>query len=333
MDGDVLRESRQGGNGLAVLNYDADLCGNIEQALKGLQGYGIMALELIQNADDAGARKLTFNVTPQSLIVWNSAEFTTCGLESAKCLWEDTGNKRPCNFHAISHMGGRSKLHAENQTGRFGIGFVSVYQVTDTPIVRSVGTQIVLNPLTREVPATRVGMTDGTEFELPWASRQSDIRAAINASPTPPDVVSKVVTEVQGVLYSSLLFLRNLEHVDVREAGTLRLRVEIERKPNEVVLSYSPEQKTERWLVLPRQADDLIADKNLLGDYEILEKLKRSTKVSVAIALNSAPVDGLLFAYLPTQHKTGMPVHINADFFPHASRQEIVLKGEGHDQL
>lgn len=37
------------------LDYEADLCGNIEQALKALQGYGIMALELIQNADDACA--------------------------------------------------------------------------------------------------------------------------------------------------------------------------------------------------------------------------------------------------------------------------------------
>ncbi|OJU14316.1 MAG: hypothetical protein BGN85_00305 [Alphaproteobacteria bacterium 64-11] len=43
------------------LTYEADLCGNIEQALKGLQGYGIMALELIQNADDAGARTLVFD--------------------------------------------------------------------------------------------------------------------------------------------------------------------------------------------------------------------------------------------------------------------------------
>ncbi|RRH90102.1 hypothetical protein EH240_33380 [Mesorhizobium tamadayense] len=34
-----------------TLSYQADQ--NIEQTLKALQGYGIMALELIQNADDA----------------------------------------------------------------------------------------------------------------------------------------------------------------------------------------------------------------------------------------------------------------------------------------
>ena len=39
----------------ATLVYEADLLGNIQQALAGLQGFGVMALELIQNADDAGA--------------------------------------------------------------------------------------------------------------------------------------------------------------------------------------------------------------------------------------------------------------------------------------
>jgi hypothetical protein len=46
-----------------TLAYEADLLGNIQQALAGLQGFGIMALELIQNADDAGASSLLFDVT------------------------------------------------------------------------------------------------------------------------------------------------------------------------------------------------------------------------------------------------------------------------------
>ncbi len=45
-----------------TLSYEADLLGNIQQALAGLQGFGVMALELIQNADDAGADNLIFDV-------------------------------------------------------------------------------------------------------------------------------------------------------------------------------------------------------------------------------------------------------------------------------
>jgi hypothetical protein len=43
--------------------YSASLLGTIRSNLEGLQGYGVMALELIQNADDAGAEEMTFDVT------------------------------------------------------------------------------------------------------------------------------------------------------------------------------------------------------------------------------------------------------------------------------
>lgn len=318
------------------LSYEADLCGNIEQALKGLQGYGIMALELIQNADDAGAASLCFDARAEGLYVSNSEKFTSCGLTSIRCPWEKTGDLdgrgRPCNFHAISRMGSRSKIHAPEQIGRFGIGFVSVYQITDTPIVRSAGTEMRLNPLTGEALASMVEFTDGTQFELPWASGPSEIRDALNASPTPADVIQKVVDEISAVLRSSLLFLRHIERVEVRQSGTLRMAVDIERNVNSVTLTFEPDRRTERWLVLSRNASDIIAELDLLAKYETLEKLDRSRTVSVAIAVDAEPEEGLLYAYLPTQQKTGMALHVNADFFPHASRQDIVLKGEGHER-
>lgn len=319
-----------------VLSYEADLCGNIEQALKGLQGYGLMALELIQNADDAGATSLSFDVTSHGLIVRNNAEFTSCGLHSQRCPWERNGDsegrKRPCNFHAISRMGSRSKLQMTNQIGRFGIGFVSVYQITDTPIVRSAGTQVVLDPLAGEVSKSEAAITEGTVLELPWASKQTEIRDALNASPTPIDVVERLLSEVQAVLRSSLLFLRHLERVEVRKAGSIHLAVQINRSAEGITLVFSPEEKEENWLVLSRDADDIVADWDLIGKYEQLRKLNRSTQVSVAFALDDEPTHGLLYAYLPTRQKTGMPLHINGDFFPHGSRQHIVQEGEGHER-
>ncbi|MGA9796679.1 MAG: DUF3883 domain-containing protein [Rhizomicrobium sp.] len=318
------------------LTYEADLCGNIEQALKGLQGYGLMALELIQNADDAAARTLVFDARDDALVVANDATFSSCGLTESRCPWEHsgdpTGAKRPCNFHAIRRLGGRSKAHSADQIGRFGIGFVSVYQVTDTPIIRSVGIELSLNPLTGQALPRLLETNKGTEFVLPWASKPSDIRNALNASLTPPDVAARVVSEIAAILRSSLLFLRHLERVEVRQDGNARMTVNIERTSKGVALAFEPGQKTERWLVLSREADDIIAAHSLLAKYPTLEKLDRSTAVSVAIAVDGNQIDGCLYAYLPTQHKTGMPLHINADFFPHASRQEIVLKGEGHER-
>jgi len=319
-----------------TIPYRANLLGNIEQALKGLQGYGIMALELIQNADDAGSKRLFFDARDDELVVGNDGEFSSCGLEEAECPWLRTGDtaglKRPCNFHAISEMGSRSKLHAVEQIGRFGIGFVSVYQITDTPIVRSSGVELRLNPQTQEVVKSDVGPTVGTQFILPWASSQSEVRDGLNASPTPEDVADKVVAEVDLVLQGSLLFLRHVEHVELRRNGSPVVSVDIDRAGEDVILRFSPTGITQRWLVLSRQADDVLADKELFERFEALTRLERSLTVNVAVPINLEQLDGLLYAYLPTRQSMRMPIHVNADFFPHASRQAIVLEGEQHEK-
>lgn len=319
-----------------TIPYRANLLGNIEQALKGLQGYGIMALELIQNADDAGSKRLFFDARDDALVVGNDGEFSNCGLQDAECPWlqvgDESGLKRPCNFHAIAEMGSRSKLHANEQIGRFGIGFVSVYQITDTPIVRSSGVELRLNPQTQEVMRSDVNPTIGTEFILPWASSQSEVREGLNASPTPDDVADKVVTEVDLVLRSSLLFLRHVEHVEVRRNGKLVVSVDIARSGEEVKLCFSPSGETQRWLVLARQADDVVCASKLFERFDALARLERSLTVNVAVPLHLEQVDGLLYAYLPTRQSMRMPIHVNADFFPHASRQAIVLEGEQHER-
>lgn len=319
-----------------TIPYRANLLGNIEQALKGLQGYGIMALELIQNADDAGSKRLFFDVRDDALVVGNDEEFSSCGLQDAECPWlqigDASGLKRPCNFHAIAEMGSRSKLHAAEQIGRFGIGFVSVYQITDTPIVRSSGVELRLNPQTQEVIKSEIGQTIGTELILPWASSQSDVREGLNASPTPADVADKIVAEVNLVLQGSLLFLRHVEHVELCRNGNPVVSVDIARSGENVSLSFSPSGDTQHWLVLARQANDVLATSKLFERFEALKRLERSLTVNVAVPLNLEQVDGLLYAYLPTRQSMRMPIHVNADFFPHASRQAIVLEGEQHER-
>lgn len=318
------------------MRYRVNLLGAIEQALKGLQGYGIMALELIQNADDAGSKSLSIDARDEALVVCNDSSFTTCGLLDEECPWAASGDPsgliRPCNFHAIVEMASRSKVPAAEQIGRFGIGFVSVYQITDTPIIRSSGIELQLNPKTQEVTKREIVASPGSQFVLPWASTESDVRRGLNASPTPVDVADKVISEAELVLQESLLFLRHVETVELRRNGTLLARVEIDRSGENVALRFEPSGITQQWFIIARAADDVLAAKNLFKRFEALTRLDRSTKVSVAVPVNLEKVDGLLYAYLPTRQSSGMPIHINADFFPHASRQAIVLEGEQHER-
>lgn len=313
--------------------YEADLLGNIQQALAGLQGFDIMALELIQNADDAGAATMRFDVREDGLHVWNSERFSSCGLTETVCPHlADEGIARPCNFHAISRMGSRSKISVGSQIGRFGIGFVSVYQITDSPVIRSRDLQMRLDPLNSESPTHRIPEIEGTEFELAWASTQSATRNALNASPTPDDVRERVASEIRGVMDRGLFFLRRLEQVELRVDGKLVHAVSIEREENVLTITKQPEDQQERWLILSADAGERATELELQTRFPMLADLDRSTAVTIAIPLDEKPFEGLLYAYLPTEQPSRLPMHVNADFFPHPNRRAIVLTGEQHDR-
>ena len=49
--------------------YSANLLGTIRSHLEGLQGYEVMALELVQNADDAAAGSIVFEFREDALYV------------------------------------------------------------------------------------------------------------------------------------------------------------------------------------------------------------------------------------------------------------------------
>ncbi|MFC7498467.1 protein NO VEIN domain-containing protein [Enterovirga sp. GCM10030262] len=320
------------------LSYEADLCGNIEQALKALQGYGIMALELIQNADDAGATTLRIDARDEALAVTNNESFSRCSLAKKECDWstgdvEASDGRRTCNFHAITRMGGRSKLGSEDQIGRFGIGFVSVYQITDTPIVRSVGVEYTLNPREGRARRRAIAAVSGTEFILPWAFGNSPIREAIHQNVVPHDVAEKLVDAVSAILPGSVLFLRHLKRIEVCRAGQLKASVDINRTADGVDLLIGPGNAVQRWVVQSRDAQNVVEAQKLKERFPGLHDLKRSTTVSVAVPVDFDVDEGLLYAYLPTKKATGLPLHVNADFFPHASRQEIVLGSESQESF
>lgn len=318
------------------MRYTADLCGTISQSLKALQGYGIMALELIQNADDAGASHLSFDIRNDALVVRNSAEFTNCGQYGEVCDWEKTGGPsgrhKACNIHAISTMGARSKFESAEQIGRFGIGFVSVFQVTDTPIIRTGDCELILNPIAPQIEPKIVPQREDTEFELPWAKGETQVRAALDASPVPQDIADLVLSEVLDTIGSSMLFLRHLKVVEVFRNGKLAERLTIERGPKGLVLRFGVSGDTKRWLLLRTSAQPIIDTRKLLDDYPQLQNHNRSREVTLAVAIDGAPINGRLFAYLPTQQSSRLPLHLNGDFYPESSRKDIVLRGRGQER-
>ena len=109
----------------------------LAKELGDLRGKTTLAHELIQNADDAKdesgrlcTTEVRFDIKDDALIVSNDAVF------------------RKIDFDRISEVASGSKRDesGDRTTGKFGIGFISVYQVTDRPEIRSAGQVYVFRP-------------------------------------------------------------------------------------------------------------------------------------------------------------------------------------------
>jgi len=296
-------------------SYTANLLGNIRSHLAGLQGYDVMALELIQNADDAKAEEIVFDITDCGLLVRNSGQFTYCGdLNSRPCDFV-ARNNYSCDYHRIADVGSGGKLSRGENIGRFGIGFVSTYQVTDHPEIRSTGIKLTLHPEKGQWFIEPYDEPAGTSFFLPWADDpNTEARLALGVSHVSPTHVDQLANDFQSVLRKSLLFLRHVRKAEVRRNGQLLLACDLDRSEgSDLMISFRPSGEVEYWHILRADAADEV--KRLYATHPRLESLNRSTKISIGLRTDPEPLaEGMLYAFLPTEQLTGLPLHINADF-------------------
>lgn len=320
--------------------YRADLIGSIRGALAGLQGFDAMAFELIQNADDAEASFINFDVLNDRLVVENDSLFSDCGrvAEDAECQWKESGNPngghRACDFHALSTVSSANKSGEGSLIGRFGVGFVSVYQITDRPLIRSGKTELVLDPAAEGATIRSVPIAPGTRIELPWAmDPKTPLRRRLADFSLPADAADQMLHALVGAVGRTLFFLRNVKMVSVSRHGQLRERVSVERANGKLTIRRGSEKQPEEWLLLSGDASAPAAQLVAKFDGGGLER--RQKTVQIAFRCDQArPQEelGQLYAYLPTDDPSGLPCHINADFFPKQDRKTIVLAGHGPQQ-
>ena len=314
-------------------SYTANLLGNIRSHLAGLQGYDVMALELIQNADDAKAEEVVFDITSDALVVRNSGEFTYCGDLSSPCAFEAESGYS-CDYHRITDVGSGGKLLERENIGRFGIGFLSAYQVTDRPEIRSSGVKLTLVPEAGEwFIEELLDESAGTTFALPWA-RDPDTaaRRGMGLSHVTTAHIDQLVDDFRRVLQQSLLFLRHVRVAEVRREGTLLQGCDLDHgDESDLIVTFRPGGNVQQWHILRTNAAE--AAKHLYVTHPQLQSLNRKTEVNIGLRTDPHPLtEGLLYAFLPTEQTSGLPLHINADFFPESDRKAVIFKGHQHEQ-
>lgn len=304
------------------LSQGVNFLGFLSQQLGDLAGKSTLAHELIQNADDAkdesgklAATRITFDITDAALVVSNDSVF------------------REIDFDRIRDVAGGSKRteSGDRTTGAFGVGFISVYQVTDRPEIRSTGRVWLLTPDQPEDQRIKewldpsITRDTGTVFNLPWAFERSIIRDKLSVPTVDGEYIDSLVEELQDSLPRAALFLKNLERVELRRDGDpVRL---VTRRVADDTIRITQDGETRHWYVL--EGDFSVEAEPLKRKYGASIAGDRSARVRVAIP-DSSVDRGLLYATLPTEQSTGLPFHIDADFYPDSDRKAIEF-GDAHD--
>jgi len=194
--------------------------------------------ELIQNAEDAGATELTFELFDDRLEVRHDGRPFTAA-----------------DVRGICGVGQGTKADDLTQIGRFGIGFKSVYAYTNTPRIYSSGEHFQIEKYVRpysvdalDEPAAR------TLFVFPFD------RAEVSATVA----VQEISAALSNLDVETLLFLRSIERVRCRghkTADAVLERTSTARADSSrhVMLASRRDERrgNEEWLVWHRPLDAL----------------------------------------------------------------------------
>ena len=282
------------------LDYITDKLGIIEELISGYSGNETIIRELLQNAQDAGKNDkfIEFRLNQDRMIVrHNAAPFN----ES--------------NWKSITRIASRDKKKRLEQIGAFGIGFVSVYQITDHPEIRSGGQRLVLNP--KEVKHHTEPIPDDglTEFHFPYRGNNSEIGHEIGASPFGPERIKKFLEIAGEEIYRSFLFLDTVKRVYVFRDDLLIAHVQKEISYGQAngipyqrlnILWECKGQKKigHEWIILHQEFQ---------RDLQLSVQKRNTISIAFNVSDPRSPIaSGMLYNYLPAELlNTKLLFHIN----------------------
>ena len=274
--------------------------------------------ELIQNAEDN-----TYNNALPSLSfrLTKIDPTDTEGSEGALIIKNNETGFTPDDVDVICRAGESRKEKKQGYIGEKGIGFKSVFLVTDNPHIFSNGYHFRL-PERDEETGFRYIVPQWTTLPEGFDPTQTHIILPLTKADFSYDEIEEMLLDIEP---ETFLFLSKLQEIHIKtDSGTHLSILKNDAAMPEVELLIEGEKqhrsfsRVDRFLVCTETAN-----KPADIHHEKREEIE-NRDISIAFPLdeNSSSV-GKIFAYLPVRSDTRFPFLINADFILPSSREDI----------
>lgn len=255
--------------------------------------------EILQNADDYGATEILFRLSENALLIEHNGEPFT----------ED-------NVKSITYFGKSTSRDDLVKTGRFGVGFKSVFAFTATPIIISGDEHFQIyglyrvkeHPYPDDLPRSR------TRIILPF-NHESESPDYVEHLVPQAEAHARISDRLTNLNMTSLLFTRNIREI----------RWEIDGRSGRYFREDSVSVNDMRRLTT-------ISDGEHVNKYLVFARVPvwRSQEfkpVEIAIVLDTkdqrALIDSALYVLFPTEQETRLNFILNGPYRTNPSRETI----------
>ncbi|MBD3249174.1 hypothetical protein GF336_03955 [Candidatus Woesearchaeota archaeon] len=260
--------------------------------------------EMIQNAEDSKSKEIIFTINPREVVIENNGE--TFASEDVE---------------AITEVGNTTKQDSDS-IGMFGLGFKSVFLLSQTPIVHSGYYNFSFNSHTYIRP------------ELVGSPSDNYLSKTYVILPLKKELSKRIIDSVRGYynkIGELILFLKNLKHIKIMDADMGEIKFEKIKNKN-ITRIYKTENGEKsllsKWLI---HFDSFIPTNLALRSLKEDDRRKKEgyeLLVDLAYELDRKnnlidTHNKILFSFLATKSNTRLPFIINSDFQLTGDRERI----------
>jgi hypothetical protein len=244
--------------------------------------------ELLQNAEDEGARTVSFNLTENELVFFHDAPH----------LFDID------DIDSISNFGkNQRKKDKPNAIGRFGIGFKSVYSITDKPRIVSGNFDITIQEMCiPERTNSQSDYYDGTKIILPLRNSEKY------------NIIKRLESELQEMDIEYLLFLSNITSIEWQTPNGKGKYEKVNEKNDNHIITLKSDSKSAGFIIFKKNTDKIV-DKKL----EVKIAFAMDEHKNTITPCKKSP----LFAFFPTTIETNLSFLLHAPFHTTESRETL----------